>query len=399
MRFISRQTQIGSRYPRGCGSRPPGRPSRRRRDRARGRRCRAGPTSPLVKRSCALAPRLDPALALVEPAGLVGHEVEHPVGALQRVGPSTHVEHDGRVVELLHDPAPAGLEHALESTSARERVRGGWYRRAPHARPATEMRDSAIGPGRSRHCTSAGDSCSCAARSAVWCFRSLRRPRRRWRLSITSATSWRGGWRPTCAWSHRKGRGRSGRCSTRRGSGPGGGSLDVGCSTGAWLEVARDAGWQPIGIEIGDAFAQVARGRGFEAHTGTLAEVAPGLEPHSFALITFWDVLEHLPEPRAALEQAAGLLAPGGAIALTFPNVAGLYPRPRFACSPVAPGYGSTPRFRRICTTSRRPRRPGCWAGPASSPRRCGPPPCPFPTTAPRPWPTSWPAAAGGAGC
>ncbi len=108
---------------------------------------------------------------------------------------------------------------------------------------------------------------------------------------------------------------------------PGGRTLDVGCSTGAWLEVARDAGWQPIGIEIGDAFAQVARGRGFEAHTGTLAEVAPGLEPHSFALITFWDVLEHLPEPRAALEQAAGLLAPGGAIALTFPNVAGLYPQ------------------------------------------------------------------------
>ena len=108
---------------------------------------------------------------------------------------------------------------------------------------------------------------------------------------------------------------------------PGGRTLDVGCSTGAWLEVARDAGWQPVGIEIGDAFAQVARRRGFEVHTGTLGELAPGLEPHSFTLITFWDVLEHLTEPRAALEQAAGLLAPGGVIAVTFPNVAGLYPQ------------------------------------------------------------------------
>lgn len=107
----------------------------------------------------------------------------------------------------------------------------------------------------------------------------------------------------------------------------GGRALDVGCSTGAWLEVARDAGWQPIGIEIGDAFAEVARGRGFEVHTGTLAELAPAFEPRSFDLVTFWDVLEHLPEPRAALEQAACLLAPGGVIAATFPNVAGLYPR------------------------------------------------------------------------
>lgn len=108
---------------------------------------------------------------------------------------------------------------------------------------------------------------------------------------------------------------------------PGGRALDVGCSTGAWLEVARQAGWDPVGVEIGDAFAQVARSRGLEVHTGTLADHVPTFEPGSFDLVTFWDVLEHLPEPRVALEQAIGLLAPGGTVAMSVPNVAGLYPR------------------------------------------------------------------------
>lgn len=107
----------------------------------------------------------------------------------------------------------------------------------------------------------------------------------------------------------------------------GGRALDVGCSTGAWLEVAGKAGWRPVGVELGDAFAQAARRRGLEVHTGTLADYVRAAEPAKFDLITFWDVLEHLPEPRAALEQALGLLAPGGTVAVTFPNVAGLYPR------------------------------------------------------------------------
>ena len=38
-------------------------------------------------------------------------------------------------------------------------------------------------------------------------------------------------------------------------------------------------------------------------------------------------MLEHLRDPPAELELARGLLAPGGRIAFTFPNVDGLYPR------------------------------------------------------------------------
>jgi hypothetical protein len=61
--------------------------------------------------------------------------------------------------------------------------------------------------------------------------------------------------------------------------------------------------------------------------TGTLEEALPGLAGERFDLITFWDVLEHLPDPRRELGIAAGLLAPGGTVAATFPNVEGMFPK------------------------------------------------------------------------
>jgi SAM-dependent methyltransferase len=108
---------------------------------------------------------------------------------------------------------------------------------------------------------------------------------------------------------------------------PGGRALDVGCASGAWLEVARSAGLTATGVEIGEATAEGARGHGLDVRTGTLEEALPELEAERFDLITFWDVLEHLRDPRHELALAARLLAPGGLVAATFPNVEGWYPR------------------------------------------------------------------------
>lgn len=107
----------------------------------------------------------------------------------------------------------------------------------------------------------------------------------------------------------------------------GGRAFDVGCSSGAWLEVAADAGFEAVGVEVGASTAAAARERGLEVHTGTLADAAPSLEPGGFSLVTFWDVLEHLPDPRRELRLAARLLAPGGVLAAAMPNVEGWYPR------------------------------------------------------------------------
>ncbi|HEX4110830.1 MAG TPA: class I SAM-dependent methyltransferase [Solirubrobacteraceae bacterium] len=103
--------------------------------------------------------------------------------------------------------------------------------------------------------------------------------------------------------------------------------LDVGASSGAWLEVAAAEGATGVGIELGETTASAARERGLDVRTGTLAQALPGLGGERFGLITFWDVLEHLHDPRAELALARELLAPGGRLAATFPNVRGLYPQ------------------------------------------------------------------------
>jgi SAM-dependent methyltransferase len=107
----------------------------------------------------------------------------------------------------------------------------------------------------------------------------------------------------------------------------GGALLDVGCSSGTFMELAAQAGWNTVGVELGETTAQAARDRGLDVRTGTLAAVADQFEAGSFSLVTFWDVLEHLRDPREELALARRLLAPGGILAATMPNVAGLYPQ------------------------------------------------------------------------
>jgi len=96
--------------------------------------------------------------------------------------------------------------------------------------------------------------------------------------------------------------------------------LDVGCSTGQFLRVAREHGWAATGIELVEPVAEIARTRyQLNVYTGDLDQ-AP-LQPHSFDLITMWDVLEHLHAPRAALERINTLLKPNGILAVGFPNM------------------------------------------------------------------------------
>jgi 2-polyprenyl-3-methyl-5-hydroxy-6-metoxy-1,4-benzoquinol methylase len=103
--------------------------------------------------------------------------------------------------------------------------------------------------------------------------------------------------------------------------------LDVGCAAGTFMTFAQQAGWHTTGVELGAATAEAARSRGLDVRTGTLRDAFGELEPGSFELVTFWDVLEHVRDPRQELALARALLHPGGMIAATMPNVSGLYPQ------------------------------------------------------------------------
>ena len=99
--------------------------------------------------------------------------------------------------------------------------------------------------------------------------------------------------------------------------------LDVGCATGEFLLAARTQGWNVYGVETSPpAAAQAQRLSGATVHVGTLetADFPDG----NFDAITMWDVIEHLQDPRAYLQESARLLRPGGLLSITTPNIRSL---------------------------------------------------------------------------
>lgn len=108
---------------------------------------------------------------------------------------------------------------------------------------------------------------------------------------------------------------------------PGARVLDVGCAAGFFLEVMRGEGFDVWGVEISAPIAVEAERRiGRERiHLGTLADAPHRAE--SFDLISFWDVVEHLPDPIGALREARRLLRPGGLLLIETQNVESLFAR------------------------------------------------------------------------
>lgn len=94
--------------------------------------------------------------------------------------------------------------------------------------------------------------------------------------------------------------------------------LDVGCSSGALLRVAREMGFDPEGVEISPEASDAARRAGFRVHTGLLEDAS--YADATFDAITLVELLEHLREPRALLAECRRILRPGGVMMATTPN-------------------------------------------------------------------------------
>ena len=100
--------------------------------------------------------------------------------------------------------------------------------------------------------------------------------------------------------------------------------LDVGCASGRFLLAARSSGWEVSGVDLNDDTADLARQHELDVKTGTIDDLDPETR---FDVITMWDVVEHVLDPVALLSSANRLLAPGGRLFITTPNVDGLFPR------------------------------------------------------------------------
>lgn len=104
-------------------------------------------------------------------------------------------------------------------------------------------------------------------------------------------------------------------------------ALDVGCAAGYFLSVLAARGWEVCGVEVSPFVARFARERyGLpDIRVGSLEEA--GFAGASFDLVTFWDVLEHLVDPRRTLQVARALIRPEGVLVLETQNVRSLFAR------------------------------------------------------------------------
>lgn len=94
-------------------------------------------------------------------------------------------------------------------------------------------------------------------------------------------------------------------------------ALDVGCNTGLFLDLLREAGYTTVGIER-SAAGQEALDAGHEVYSVDVEERAR--LGRRFDLITMSHLLEHLRRPRAALDWVAAHLRPGGIAIIEVPN-------------------------------------------------------------------------------
>jgi SAM-dependent methyltransferase len=95
--------------------------------------------------------------------------------------------------------------------------------------------------------------------------------------------------------------------------------LDVGCWLGFLLDEARLRGWEPVGLEPSDYASAYARDRlGLDVRTEDL--FAASLAPRAFDAVVLADVIEHLPDPGAALDRVSALLRPGAILLLVAPD-------------------------------------------------------------------------------
>jgi SAM-dependent methyltransferase len=100
----------------------------------------------------------------------------------------------------------------------------------------------------------------------------------------------------------------------------GGAILDLGCSSGSFLESLKNSSWELFGVEISPTMAKRAEVRtGAKVFEGDILD-AP-FPPESFDAITCFHNLEHVYHPRQVLEKVSGWLKPGGVFYLLIPNI------------------------------------------------------------------------------
>ena len=102
---------------------------------------------------------------------------------------------------------------------------------------------------------------------------------------------------------------------------PPGRTLDYGCAIGLCVKAAQNRGWDAIGYDR----SEWATNYGREAlGVNVVSGAVPAFGPAEFDLVTLWDCIEHLSDPRGTLVNIHSWLKPGGILAVNTVNSSSL---------------------------------------------------------------------------
>jgi len=101
--------------------------------------------------------------------------------------------------------------------------------------------------------------------------------------------------------------------------------LDVGCGGGILSEAMAQRGARVLGIDLAQAVLKVAELHALEAglaveYRAVAAEDLARERPAAFDAVTCMEMLEHVPDPAAALAAIAALVKPGGDVIVSTLN-------------------------------------------------------------------------------
>ena len=95
--------------------------------------------------------------------------------------------------------------------------------------------------------------------------------------------------------------------------------LDIGCAGGAFPKAADDLGFNVVGIEPSKYLCEWGKKEyGLDLRPGILDE--HDFEKESFDVITLWDVVEHLIDPRVEIKKISYILKKKGYLIVNYPD-------------------------------------------------------------------------------
>lgn len=94
--------------------------------------------------------------------------------------------------------------------------------------------------------------------------------------------------------------------------------LDVGTAGGAFLKAANELGYESTGLEPSKSLCEQAKLRNLNVINGTINNI--NFEK-KFDIITLWDVIEHLTDPKDVLIKVNSMLKDDGILIINYPDI------------------------------------------------------------------------------